>query len=495
MLFTSAGFTVQFIITTSVAALYLLTIKSPNMAVQTGYLGCPNKENGEPIQTLRRFSNEVIQGFLIHARSIGFPRQDQLRTQHHQDVLTKEELDAINILRDCPDSLMSADVNPRDRPLSDRPPNSNGNTIIDSWCTYCTSPRRLFKTKDAWARHEKETHEEHVYRCMPNGAIEITERGPACAICKTIDPDKTHLDKHDIGSCHLSTHVYKRRIDLVNHLKVQHGVVKGQGLAEDWKRTPDKEAWACGFCVSCFPRRMDRINHIYTEHYAQGTDIRSWDPVKVIQGLLRQPRVLDTWSKYLFVRHPSGPQEPTWQESVVESLQRRLEMGEESPDILVTAAYDQSNLGPGVSGSVPMSSNIDANMDATAADAIPHLSSQTIIPPPDSSCYFNGSETSHEPGSSDMDRAEFLNVDDLDDVYHDAESAKRSTQTFEPHIHQASKRSTEQVNDTVPLDDVMDDVMDDKGFPGFGYFDEALGDANAGMHYYVADVEGKSITS
>lgn len=471
LIFLSATFSFQFIFFTSVALLYFLVIKSPNIPVsmQNGYLECLNKEQETALQTLHRFSNEAIQGLLIYARSTDSPPQDQLRTPHCQDVLAKEELDAIWILRNCPDDLISARVNPKydsQNGLS----NSNRPPRIISWCTYC-SPPRPFKTKDGWARHERETHEEHVYPCMLNGAIETMEHGPICAICKTIDPDDIHLDKHNRGLCSFST---KRRVDLVNHLKVRHGVSNGKRLAEDWKRAPGKKAWACGFCVKCFSQSMDRINHIYAEHYAQRADMHSWDAVKVIQGLLRQPRLLDTWSDYLRARCSSSSSTPelTWNDSIVTSLQKRLEMGEESPEILVAAAYDQSNLSPDVSGREPMSSSVDKVVDLTAVDITPYQFPQTSVTPPSPSYSCDRSDTPHEPGS-DTEMTEFSIVDDS---YLDAESMERPIQTFEDDIYQPSWRLTQRLNDDPPLGDFR---MDDGGFPGLEFLDEAYGDANA----------------
>lgn len=443
--------------------------------MQNENLGCLNEEQETALQTLRRFSNDAIQCFLVYARSVESPPRDKQRTQLHANFLSKEELDAICVLQHCPNVLMSAGVNPRDGSQNARLSTLNGTDKITCWCTYCSPPRR-FKRKDGWARHEREKHEEHVYPCMPNGAIEFTEQGPVCAICKTKDPDKVHLNKHNIGSCirnHLSTQGYKRRIDLVNHLKLQHEVSNGQGLADDWKRAPDKQAWACGFCVNYFPQRMDRVNHIYAEHYTQGADMRSWDPVNVIHGLLRQPRLRDAWSEHLLARYSSTSPELTWHTSVVESLQRRLEMGEESPDVLVAAAYDQSNLGPRVLGSGPMSFNADTDVDLIAVDAMPYQFPQTSLSPPDFSYNYNGSDTSHEPGSSDMDVA---NSSIVDDSYLDAESTKRSIQISKPSIYQPPQPSSQQRNDNVPLDDVKDD---DEWLTGTGYFDEAYGDANA----------------
>lgn len=320
-----------------------------------------------------------------------------------------------------------------------------------------------------------------MYPCMPNGAVESTEHGPVCAICRTRDPDDIHLNKHNIGLCGnpLWTHVCKRRIDLIKHLNTAHGVPNGQRLAEDWKRAPDKKAWACGFCVSYFPQFMDRINHIHTEHYARGEHIRSWDPVKVIQGLLCQPRLSDTWSAYLLARYPSPLPDVTWHASVVNSLQGRLEMDEESPNILVAAAFDQSNLGFGCFGSGPLPFIVDADQDSMDVDDMPSHFPQTSLAPQDSSQYYNGSDTSHESESSKMDMA---GSPSFDDWCLDSESTERPTQKLEPSIHQTSRRSSQQLDDTVPLDDLVN--IDE------GYFDAAFDEADAGMNDQIDEADG-----
>lgn len=443
--------------------------------MKNGYLDRLNEEQETALQSLQRFPIEAIQWFLIYARSVESPPQDQQKYLHCTNILTKEELGALWILRDCPDDLMSPGLNPRDGYQNDDLWTSSETPKASCWCTYCSPPRR-FRRKDGWARHEREKHEEHLYPCMPNGAIEMTEQGPVCAICKTSDPDKTHLDKHNIGSCvsnPWSTNAYKRRIDLVNHLKHRHGISNGQGLAEHWKRAPDKKAWACGFCVKYFPQRMDRINHIYAEHYAQGTDMRSWDAVKVIWGLLRQPRLWDAWSEYLLAKYSLAPTELTWHASVVKSLQRRLEMGEESPEVLVAAAYEQSNLGSGVWGNGPLSFSVDTNADPTAFDAMAFQFPQTSIAPPDSSYDYNGSDIFHEPGSSDTKMRESPNIDDS---YMDPESSECSIKTFEPHVFQMSRRSSQRLNDKKSFNYLMDD---DKPLPGPGFFEDAYSDAIA----------------
>ncbi|MCJ1466822.1 hypothetical protein MMC07_005443 [Pseudocyphellaria aurata] len=431
-----------------------MSLNSP-VSAPNGYLACSNKEQQIALQALRKFPNEAVQCFLIYARSIEPPSQDQLRTQHHLDILTKEELEAIWILRDCPDSLISGSVNPTDGSQNNKVSTSNRTPKIACWCTGC-SPPRYFKGKDGWARHEREKHEEHVYTCLPNGVIEATAQGPVCAICKMPDPDKNHLDDHNIWSCidnSSSAHVYKRRIDLVNHLKLNHGVLKGQHLAEDWKRAPDKKAWACGFCVSHFPQFMDRINHIYAEHYAQGVDMRSWDPVKVIQGLLRQPRLADAWSKHLLARYPSGQPELTWHSSALKSLQGRLEMGVESPEILVAAAYDQSNLGPDFWANEPISFNVDTDVKLLANDAVIHQYPHSSTALQDFNYNYNGSDTPYEPGSSTMDMAKLPCINDSS---LNAESTNYSTEMFGPPIYQTPQQTFHQLDDGIPHNDAME---------------------------------------
>ena len=222
---------------------------------------------------------------------------------------------------------------------------------------------------------------------MPNGAIESTAQGPKCAICLMVNPDEDHLNLHQVASCRetsLSTSVFKRRSDLVNHLKT-HGVSQGQVLAEKWKCTPKKKAWACGFCVKYFQQRMDRINHIFTDHYAYGVDIRSWDDGKVIQGLLHQPPLWDVWSKVLASKHPYASPEVTWSASIAKPLQNRLEMGEESPEVLVAAVYHQSNIGqrflgvdlPFLSADTDLAVNMGQITQHPLSDALPSLNERT----------------------------------------------------------------------------------------------------------------------
>lgn len=214
------------------------------------------------------------------------------------------------------------------------------------WCTYCT---RSFQTKDGWSRHEKEDHEDHVYLCMPNGPVENRGRGPEFSICGTLNSEKNHLIMYQLAQClkkPIFARQYKRRSDLVSHLS-SHGVPNGLGLAEQWKRTSNRKAWACGFCVKTFFRRMDRINHIYNQHWLNGANMNSWNPSMVIQGLLLQPLLSNEWSESLRRKSMPDRLKIKWHSSVIGDLQRRLEVADVSPECLVAAAYEQSSLGQG----------------------------------------------------------------------------------------------------------------------------------------------------
>lgn len=216
------------------------------------------------------------------------------------------------------------------------------------FCTYCARP---FRTKDGWSRHEKEDHESHVFPCMPNGSVEIRGSGPKCSICKAPNPDESHINMHQLAPClskSVSGREYKRRGDLVSHLRT-HGVLDGSALAlaEQWKRTSDKKAWACGFCVCMFVQRMDRINNIYNQHWKNGVTMNSWSPSLVIQGLLHQRLLSSRWSESLSNESMLDSSKITWHSSVISDLQRRLELAEEHPESLVAAAYEQSSLGQG----------------------------------------------------------------------------------------------------------------------------------------------------
>ena len=77
-------------------------------------------------------------------------------------------------------------------------------------------------------------------------------------------------------------------------------------------------------------------------HYRLFHHIRDWDPNKVIRGLLLQPGVSDSWQRIL-ASHP-GLMESLlrWDVSVIRKLQFRLEVGNESADVLAGSAFNES---------------------------------------------------------------------------------------------------------------------------------------------------------
>lgn len=251
------------------------------------------------------------------------------------------------------DSSLDISV-PSDAHQGDKISPSDEGVQATCWCTYCA---RSFRTKDGWSRHEKEDHENHVYSCMPTGPVEIRGRGVECSICRAPNPDEGHLNMHQLARClekSVSDREYKRRNDLVSHLR-SHGVSNGLDLAKRWRRNPNRKAWACGFCVTLFSQRMDRINHIYNQHWTDGMNMNHWNPSMVIQGLLLQPLLSSKWSEFLSKGYMLDTSKITWHSSVIDALQRRLEVAEEAPESLVAAAYALSSLGQ---------SRFDADMQA-----------------------------------------------------------------------------------------------------------------------------------
>lgn len=201
-----------------------------------------------------------------------------------------------------------------------------------------------------WSRHEKEDHEKIYYPCMPNGAIEVTFHGRECALCGQ-KPTEEHLQSHKIERCTQSKQVFKRSYELKQHLE-SHGVAKKSKLSEilvtKWQQTPDKQAWACGFCKELFSSLAEFHKHIAVHHYERGED-REWDHTKVILGLLSQSFVADAWQRLLASRFRVQSLSCKWKRSKTGSLQSRLEIGRESGEVLAQAAlecatYDQSLL-------------------------------------------------------------------------------------------------------------------------------------------------------
>ena len=192
------------------------------------------------------------------------------------------------------------------------------------------------------------------YRCMPNGPIEYTAGGARCAFCGFRNPSQRHCDIHKVFPCAnrtLDVRSYTRKPHFITHLKT-HDIPNVTELAEHWKDTIKKRHFACGFCISHFHSLIEQLNHIDVTHYRLSHHIRDWDTNKVIRGLLLQPRVSESWQRILASYSGLIESLLRWDVSVVRKLQFRLEVGNESADILAESAFQESTYDPSHDGDV-----------------------------------------------------------------------------------------------------------------------------------------------
>ena len=183
---------------------------------------------------------------------------------------------------------------------------------------------------------------------MPKGPIEYTAGGARCAFCGFPNPSQRHCDIHNAFPCAnrtLDVRSYTRKPHFITHLKT-HAIPNVVELAEHWKDTIKKRHFACGFCISHFHSLIEQLNHIDVSHYRLFHHIRDWDPNKVIRGLLLQPGVSKSWQRIL-ASHPSLMESLLrWDVSVARKLQFRLEVGNESANILAESAFNESTYDP-----------------------------------------------------------------------------------------------------------------------------------------------------
>ncbi len=185
---------------------------------------------------------------------------------------------------------------------------------------------------------------ETVWLCMPYGPLEITDIGPICALCGSLNPSKSHMAIHSIGDCEdTSTKLrgVSRRGNLEKHLLRSHAVSdeRTRGLANKWKRTLRKKHFACGFCVLIFSSIHDQLNHIDMDHFRNGQQILEWSATNVIRGLLLSPSVA-SWFQYILLSDPYAiNRDLYWDWHMIEDLQRRLEIAEDAPESLAFDAY------------------------------------------------------------------------------------------------------------------------------------------------------------
>ncbi len=178
---------------------------------------------------------------------------------------------------------------------------------------------------------------------MLKGLFEPTKDGRRCILCGALNQADSHYLKHNTALCPEAADrpSFKRRYDMVAHLKEAHDVPSGGIIADKWRCKSSKKSWSCGFCIQLFPSLQGRLKHIGTKHFEKGQSINDWDFTKVILGLLLQPGIQEAWQRL----DPFRPPETKWNKLANEDLQNRLEMGltdKETPQSLARAAYDNA---------------------------------------------------------------------------------------------------------------------------------------------------------
>ncbi|KAL9589047.1 MAG: hypothetical protein Q9203_002159 [Teloschistes exilis] len=239
-------------------------------------------------------------------------------------------------LPDIPEKEKRTSKRLRNNTISDLPEVPEANTSspaeaqeVEPACIYkCTRCDKSFRSMQTWSRHEKEDHEDISFPCMPEGAIEFTIHGRQCALCGQT-PTEEHLSRHNIDHCTQSKNVFKRGYELRKHLET-HGFAKksrqSDVLLQKWQRVP-----------------ADFHKHVAVEHYERG-ETREWDHTKVILGLLSQEHIAASWERLLAatfkVEALRAGLSCKWSKSRITTLQTRLELGQEPPEVLAEAALD-----------------------------------------------------------------------------------------------------------------------------------------------------------
>ena len=234
------------------------------------------------------------------------------------------------------------------------------------WCTACDN--HSFRHSDGWKKHEKE--HETKYVCMLKGLFEITEDGRRCVLCGALNQPASHHSAHNVRPCLEASNrpSFKRRYDMVGHLKDAHDISNGGIVADKWRCRSSKKAWSCGFCVQSFTTLQHRLKHIGTEHFEKGSCMHDWDLTNVVKGLLLQPEIQEAWQNLLKSLDPFCPSEFKWNKSGNKDLQYRLEKGltdKVTPKSLAQAAYDVADhdWSPAQAGAVASAATISMTLN------------------------------------------------------------------------------------------------------------------------------------
>ncbi|KAF7720043.1 Zinc finger C2H2 type domain-containing protein [Penicillium ucsense] len=141
-------------------------------------------------------------------------------------------------------------------------------------CTFCCD---TFKNKYDWSRHEKSLHLNlGGWACTPNGGIVSSkfDGRPQCVYCGAEDPTLQHLETHNHFQCTESTHLFRRKDHLVQHLRLVHALDALPPL-DDWKIPGPPITSRCGFCDQRLETWDERADHLAT-HFRQGMTMKDW---------------------------------------------------------------------------------------------------------------------------------------------------------------------------------------------------------------------------
>ncbi|KAK3167665.1 hypothetical protein OEA41_010792 [Lepraria neglecta] len=239
----------------------------------------------------------------------------------------------------------------REQSIDERASSSSGPSAHPHahWCIVCENPQPIY-TCDGWKRHMKE--HETFYPCI------------LCGPASTLGSART----------------FTRKVNLVKHLQESHSIPNGLSLANQWKSTQSKKAYACGFCITSFNTLADQMNHIDTQHYRQSHDISQYDHNNVIKGLLLQSGVTNAW-QHILTSNSLSHSDCSWHTSIVADLQVRLEMREDSPEALAEEAlvsteyyYNRHAEDQSMTALDPMDQDMDAGQAWPAARPEPNIS-------------------------------------------------------------------------------------------------------------------------
>ncbi|EPS31789.1 hypothetical protein PDE_06747 [Penicillium oxalicum 114-2] len=141
-------------------------------------------------------------------------------------------------------------------------------------CTFCCD---TFKNKYDWSRHEKSLHLNlGGWACTPHGGTvwsAVTGR-LRCVYCEMEDPTLEHLDRHNHFQCSNSTHLFRRKDHLVQHLRLVHALDTLPPL-DDWKIPGPPITSRCGFCDHRMESWDERTDHL-AAHFRQGMTMKDW---------------------------------------------------------------------------------------------------------------------------------------------------------------------------------------------------------------------------